>query len=161
MAELAETATPRLLPMGFGRARFRPSGGYIPIRWPTGLWYRGFTQNDELHVFVYRDRIALRVHIDAFHGDRTRNNQALDMLRAAIVDDLQERLPRHDGIDWRAARGGHNQVCAVYRTGGVEANDPAAEASWVTVGARAWLQTLLAHPLPDLRDRVRNDPVEG
>lgn len=153
MAKLAELATPGLLRMGFGPARFQSK--YIPIRWPNGLWYRRFTQNDDLHVFVYRDRIALRVHIDAFHGDRSANNRAIDLIRAEIADDLQERLPRHAGIDWQAARGGNNQVCAVHRIGGVEANNPGAHATWVTAAARAWLEALLAQPLPDLRERVR------
>ena len=156
MSDLAEAATPGLVQMGFGPARFRPSGGYVPIRWPTTLWYRRFTQNNDLHAFVYEDRIALRVHIDAFHGDRTRNEQAFDVLRAEIADDLHDRLPSHDGIDWRAARGGNNQVCAVYRRGGAAGNDPAGDASWITGCARAWLQSLLAHPLFDLRERVPN-----
>jgi hypothetical protein len=107
---------------------------------------------------VYNDRIALRVHIDAFHGDRALNNLALDILQAAITDDLHERLPRNDGIDWRAARGGNNQVCAVYRRGGVAANDPAADAKWVVDSAGAWLYALMAHPLPDLRARASDDP---
>ena len=53
------------------------------------------------------------------------------------------------------ATGGNNQVCAVYRTGGVTASDPAIDASRVTSCARAWLEVLLAHPLLDLRERVR------
>jgi hypothetical protein len=143
--------------MGFGQARLQAE--YIPIRWPNGLWYRRFTQNNDLHLFVYDDRIALRVHIDAFHGDRARNNQALDIVRAEVAGGLQERLPRHDAIDWRAARGGNNKVCAIYRLGGVAAHDAASDASWVVDPARAWLHALIEHPLPDLIARVQHDPA--
>jgi hypothetical protein len=60
------------------------------------------------------------------------NEQAFDVLRAEIADDLHDLLPRQDGIDWRAARGGNNQVGASYRMGGVAANDPDSDASWLT-----------------------------
>ena len=53
------------------------------------------------------------------------------------------------------ATGGNNQVCAVYRTGGVTASDPATDPNRVMSCARAWLQVLLAYPLLDLRERVR------
>jgi hypothetical protein len=154
MAALAERITPELHLIGFGPARFQPAGKYIPIRWPTDLWFRRYTQNDDLHIFVYDDRIALRVHIDAFHGDRPRNNAALDLVREAIETDLHTRLPTHLGLNWRAAQGGNNQVCAVSRTSGISSSDVDRDAKWVAAAARAWLEALLLHPIPRLRERV-------
>lgn len=159
MASLAERATPRLIMMGCGPARPYPSGKYIPIRWPTGLWFRQHTQNDDLHIFVYQDRIALRVHVDAFHGDRSRNNEAIDLIRSAIERDLLARLPDHREISWRAAKGGSNQVCAVVGGGGVGRDDVAGDADWVCAATHAWLEGLGRHPIPDLRSRVAERPA--
>jgi hypothetical protein len=118
------------------------------------LWFRRYTQNDDLHLFVYDDRIALRVHIDAFHGDRGRNNAALDFVRAAVEADLRRHLPDHLRLDWRAARGGDNQVCAVSRASEVRPSDVEPDAKWVVASARAWLEALRLHPMPDLRARI-------
>ena len=154
IAALADTATPRLVASGFGPARVVPSGKYIPIRWPTNLWFRTFTQNDDLHVFVYEDRIAVRVHLDAFPGDRAGNNAALDLVRAEVEPDLRTQLPNQPELDWRAAVGGNNRVCAIARGGGVRHNDVNCDAEWIVAVARAWLTALSRHPIADLRARV-------
>jgi hypothetical protein len=155
MAALAEEATPRLRAVGFGPARILPSAKYVPIRWPASLWFRKYTQNDDLHAFVYDDRLALRVHIDAFHGDRRLNNRALDLMRFEVEHDLLDGLAGNPMLDWRAAVGGDNQVCALTRPGGISRGDIAGDAEWVTAAAGAWLAALSAHPIPDLRARVQ------
>jgi hypothetical protein len=150
---LAEAATPRLRRLGAGSARV--TANYVPIRWPTNLWYRQHTQNGDLHVFVYADHIAVRVHIDTFSGDRPRNEAAFDLVREAVEGDLLRRLPPGSSEpDWRAARGGNNQVCAITHPGGVDANRPGKDADWVASVVGAWLETLRANPLPDLRTRA-------
>jgi hypothetical protein len=65
-------------------------------------------------------------------------------------------LPDHLRVDWRAARGGDNQVCAVYARGGTRQSNAAADAAWLVAAAGAWLTALSAHPIPDLATRVRN-----
>lgn len=159
MAALADSATPGLVARGLGPARTLPSGKYIPIRWPTSLWFRQFTQNDDLHVFVYEDRIAIRVHIDAFPGDRAANNAALDLVRSEVepelLTELLTELPNRPELDWRAAVGGDNQVCAITRSGGVRRNDVDVDAEWTLAVAGAWLTVLFRHPIPDLRAQVR------
>lgn len=155
ISRLASRATAPLVRVGFGPARVLPSGRYIPIRWPTGLWFRQHTQNDDLHVFVYADRIAVRVHIDTFHGDRRCNDDALAVIRTEIQADLLARLPAHREIRWRDARGGNNQVCAIVRGSGVRRNDVEGDADWIVATAGAWLDALRLHPIPDLRSRVR------
>lgn len=121
------------------------------MKWPPTLWYRRFTHNGDLHLDIKNDYIAVWVHIDAFHGDRSRNNAAIDRLRAEVEHDLQQQLPPHRGLDWRkAAPHGGNQVCATLGDGGIFRNSPSDDAQWLVASAATWLQVLKKHEIPDL-----------
>lgn len=139
---------------GFGRVRIPASLRYMSVEWPRGLWYRKYTQNDFLHINITDDRISIRVHIDAFHGDRPRNEAAFDIIRAEIEHDLLAEMPVYDAIDWRAARGGDNQVCAVSIGGGVCRGEPQQDAGWVIAAATAWLHALRRHPIDGFKQIV-------
>lgn len=89
--------------------------------------------------------MAFRVHIDAFHGDRPRNEAAFDVLRSLLEHELAVTLPPNDGIDWRSARGGNNQVCSISTTGGLERADFQRDAKWAVAVARAWMRALAPH----------------
>jgi hypothetical protein len=151
MHAVAETATPKLRQLGFGGLRVQRSAGFLPLRWPAGLWYRVHTQNDDAHVAITAAYVQFRVHIDSFHGDRARNNAALDILRLHLEPDLLARLPDHDALDWRAARGGNNQVCAVTQRRSLGAQTVEEDASWIVDAANAWLRALQTHQITSLR----------
>lgn len=145
----ARHATLDLLPLGFGPVRVPTSLRFMPVRWPEDLWYRALTQQGDLHLNVTADSVSFRVHIDAVHGDRHRNEAAFDRIRGAVEEDLLALLPSFDAIDWRAAgRGrGANQVCAVSTQGGTARAEPERDAAWVAAVGGAWLQVLRRHPL--------------
>lgn len=158
-------ASSGLIAAGFGAPRAQTANsyatkGWIPVKWPKDLWYRVdlCTQQGDLHIEITDDRIALRVHIDLFHGDRPSNEAAFDILRMEIAGDLLAQLPEHDAPNWRAAGGarGDNQVCVVTTSGGFSRGDPQRDAEWAVAAARAWLMALQSHPIRDLRQRVED-----
>jgi hypothetical protein len=135
--------------------------GYLPVRWPSGLWFREHTQQNDLHVFVYPERVAVRVHIDAFHGDRGLNDRAFDLVREAVEERLLRELPAGSSTpDWRAAKGGNNQVCEISHPGGIDGGSVSTDAEWVVALTAAWLRALEASPIPDLRRQVER-PAGG
>ena len=159
-------ASSRLVASGFGAPRAQSANsyatkGWIPVKWPKDLWYRAdlCTQQGDLHIEITDDQIALRVHIDLFHGDRPSNEAAFDIIRGEIEHDLLAQLPVYDDIDWRAAGGarGDNQVCVVAAHGGFGSSDPQRDADWVVAAARAWQSALERHHIRDLRQRVEGE----
>lgn len=160
----AEYASAGLIQEGFGRVRIPISLRFMPVRWPDGLWYREYTQQGDFHINITDNKISFRVHIDAFHGDRPRNEAALDIVRKAIEHDLLIELPAYDDLNWRAAgRGrGDNQVCAVTASGGIVRGDPRLDAEWTVATATTWLRVFRRHPVNDLHqmaDRLSGNPV--
>lgn len=139
---------------GFGRVGVPKSLRFMWARWPDGLWFREHTQQGDLHFNITDDELSVRVHIDTFHGDRPRNEAALDIIQEHVQHDLLARLPAFEDIDWRAARGGNNQVCAVKTVGGVRRGDPHKDAEWAVAAASAWLEALKRHPVGDLHELV-------
>lgn len=142
----ARHASAGLIPLGFGPVRVPSSLRFLAVRWPRDLWYRELTQQGDLHVNITLDSVSLRVHIDAYHGDRRRNEAEFDRIRDAIESLLLEQLPSFTTIDWRAAGRGANQVCAVTAPGGLERRSPEEDARWVVAAAEAWLLALRRHP---------------
>ena len=147
MKAIANYAREPLIRWGFDPRGVPANGGFMPVRWPMDLWYKRYTQDQRnlLHLKVSDGEISLRVHVDAFHGDRVRNNAAFDILRGDIEEDLLAELPMHKPLNWRAASGGDNQVCAVTTNGGVAANDPGKDSEWIVDVATAWLRVLRRH----------------
>ena len=153
MHALAESAQSGLADLGLGPMRILASLRFMPVRLPEGLWFTEHTQNKDLHVKVTDTTISLRMHIDAFHGERPRNEAAFDLVQDAIETDLARLLPEAD-LDWRAARGGNNQVLAITGSGGVLAGQPKQDAGWLVRAADALISVLRNHPIGDLRERT-------
>lgn len=122
---------------------------------PAGLWWLAFQQIPYVHAKVTDHSVSLRMHVWAFPGDRARNNIALDLLRAAIERELKDALGPEVALNWRAARGGANQVLEMTAGGGVTAGAPEADADRFVAMAGSWAEVMGRHPMPDLRERVR------
>ena len=151
----AEAASPGLVRIGLGPVRVPASLRFMPIRLPADLWYTEHTQNGDLHVSATGSSISVRMHIDTFHGSRPLNEAALDIVQGEIEPDLRKLAPADTDFDWRAARGGNNQVLALTSsTGGPNHGVPEQAARWVVEAANAIVTTLRHHPIPDLRERA-------
>jgi hypothetical protein len=155
LTELATAARPGLAKSGFGRLTIPAAPlGLLWAEIPDGVWYRRFTQNDKVHSKVTDTSISFRMHIDAYPGDRPLNEAALDIVRAAIEEDLLDSLVTGVSVNWRAARGGANQVMELTTRGGVSSGSPETDAAWFVETANAWLITIRRHALGNLRQLV-------
>jgi hypothetical protein len=153
---LAAASLGGLKAIGFGALTIPADiSHFLRARVPDGLWWLDYQQNPNVHSKVTDESISLRMHVDAFQGDRPSNEAVLDLLRGEIERDLATGLHDATAIDWRAAgpRGG-NQVLELSAPGGVLGDDPMSDAAWLVATARTWADVMRRHPMNELRDRV-------
>lgn len=148
-------ARPGLARAGFGRLTIPTSlTGPLWAEIPNGVWYRRFTQNDKVHSKVTDTTISFRMHMDAYPGDRSRNEAALDIVRDAIEQDLVGSLSAAVSANWRAARGGANQVMELTTSGGVKSGSPESDATWFVDTSITWLAVIRRNSIGNLRQQV-------